>query len=58
MTLLAFSEHLEHCLTERADEIRKDTSNARVTYTATVGKQSFVVTVEELAKDSDEPAIT
>lgn len=58
MTLLALSEHVEHCLAERADEVRKETSNTRVTYTATVGKQSFAVTVEELAKDSDEPAIT
>ena len=58
MTVLALAEHLEHCLAERADHVRKETSNARVIFTATVGKQSFVVTVEELAKDSDEPAIT
>ena len=58
MTVLALSEHIEHCLAERVDEVRKDTSNTRVTYTAVVGKQSFVVTVEELAKDSDEPSVT
>ena len=58
MTVLALSEHIQQCLGERVDEVRKDTSNTRVTYTAMVGKQSFVVTVEEVAKDSDEPAIT
>ena len=58
MTVLALSEHIEHCLAERVHEVRKEASNTRVTYTAIVGKQSFVVTVEELAKDSDEPAIT
>ena len=58
MTLLSLSEHIERCLAERADEVRKQTSNTQVTYSAIVGKQSFVVTVEELAKDSDEPAIT
>ena len=58
MTVLALSEHIEQCLAERADEVRKETSNTRVTYTAIVGKQSFVVNVEELAKDSDVQAIT
>lgn len=58
MTLLAVAGYIEHCLAERVDEVRKDTSSTRVTCTVTVGKQSFVVTIEELAKDSDEPAIT
>lgn len=58
MTLLAVAGYIEHCQVERVDEIRTDTSITRVTCTFTVGKQSFVVTIEELAKDSDEPAIT
>ena len=58
MTLLAVAGYIEHCLAERVDEVRKDTSSTRVTCTVTVGKQSFVVTIEELAKDSGEPAIT
>jgi hypothetical protein len=58
VTVLALAEHVKHCLAERADEIRKDANNRRVTYTAIIGKQCFRVTVEELAKDAVEPAIT
>jgi hypothetical protein len=58
VTVLSLAEHIEQCLLERADELSRDTSNRRVTYTATIGKQSFVVTVEEHAKDWVEPAIT
>ncbi len=58
MTVLAFAEHLERCISERADDLRAEKSNAKVTYTAIVGKQAFLVTVEELAKEVQEPAIT
>jgi hypothetical protein len=58
MTVLALAEHIGHCLEQRADNVKKDVSNTRVAYTVTIGKQSFAVTVEELAKDSDQPAIT
>jgi hypothetical protein len=33
-------------------------SSKRATFTATVGNQQFVVTLEEGAKDTQEPAIT
>jgi hypothetical protein len=58
MTVLALAEHVERCLSERADEVRAEKSTTKVTYTATVGKQAFVVTVEELAKDAQQPANT
>lgn len=58
MTLLAFAEHLERSLSEFAEDVQSDKSNSRVTYTATVGKQAFLITVEEQAKDDQEPAIT
>lgn len=58
MTVLAMAEHMERCLSERADDVQVDKSNTKVRYTATVGKQSFIITVEELAKDAEEPAIT
>jgi hypothetical protein len=58
MTVLALAGHIEHCLSEYADEVQSETSNFRVMYTATVGKQAFVVTIEELAKDAPEPALT
>lgn len=52
MTVLGFAEHLEKCISDRADEMRADKSNAKVTYTAIVGRQAFSVTIEELAKET------
>ena len=58
MTVLALAEHIERCLLERANDVLVEKSHTRVTYTATVGNQQFVVTLEEGAKDTQEPAIT
>lgn len=58
MTILTLAEYIERCLVERADNVLADKSHARVTCTVSVGKQEFVVTIEERAKDTQEPAIT
>lgn len=58
MTVLAISEQIEKCVSAGADRMETQKSNQKVTLTAVVGKQTFVITVEELAKDDDEPAIS
>ena len=58
MTVMALAEHIEKCLQDRAEDLQVDKSNSRVTYTVTVSKQAFIVTVQELAKDAQEPALT
>ena len=44
MTVLALAEHIERCLLHRADDVLVEKSHTRVTFTATVGNQQFVVT--------------
>jgi hypothetical protein len=58
MTILALAEHIERCLIERTDTVLVEKGHTRVTCTATVGRQEFVVTIEEQAKDTQEPALT
>jgi hypothetical protein len=56
MTVMAFAEQLASCIAEHADDLRIEETNTKVTWTAAVGKQTFIVIVEELAKDDQEPA--
>jgi hypothetical protein len=58
VTVLAFSEQIEKCVSASADELQSEKSHQKVTLTAVVGKQTFVITVQEMAKDHDEPAIS
>lgn len=56
--MLALSEEIEKCVSAGADKVEAQKSNQKVTLTAVVGKQTFVITVQETAKDDDEPAIS
>jgi hypothetical protein len=58
MTVLAIAEQIRQCLGERARSIKSEKTNGGVTLTVEVGEQAFVVTVAELAKDHDSPAIS
>ena len=57
MTLLAPAEQIEKSLRDTADEIEVTKENTRVTCTAKIGKQAFVVIVEELEPDKRKPAV-
>lgn len=58
MTVLALGEHIARCLSERCDQVKAQKSNMRVVLVGRVGAQTFVVTVEEQAKDAQQPAVT
>lgn len=58
MTLLAIAEQIETALSHQADEVSSNKNNSKVTLHAKVGKQTFVVTIAEMAKDHDEPSIS
>jgi hypothetical protein len=58
VTVLALSEQIEKCVSAGVDKLEAQKSNQKVTLTAVVGEQTFVITVQETAKDDDEPAIS
>lgn len=57
MTLLSIAERVSHLLNEVSGDIETARDASRITISFTVGRQMFRVTVEELAKDDEEPAV-
>ncbi len=58
MTLAALAETVGGALASDADSVEKQKDGHKIVYKATVGKQAFLVTCEELAPDRQDPPST
>ena len=57
MTLPVFAERIEHAIANGPDRIEKQETHARIVFTVTVGRQTFVVTCEEGPHDRGDPEV-
>lgn len=57
MTLVSIAERVSDSLSEVSGDLQTARDASRITMSFTVGRQMFLVTVEELPKDDDEPAV-
>jgi hypothetical protein len=58
MTVLALAEMVQQSLSRVASNLDVERHGGSTIVTAVIGDQSFTITVQELPKDRDEPAIT
>jgi hypothetical protein len=57
MTTLALGEQLGRFLAGQVDRVETEQAHERVIHRVMIGKQVFVVTCEESAPDTREPAV-
>lgn len=57
MTLLSIAERVSDSINEVSGDLQTAREASRITMSFTVGRQMFRVTVEELPKDDEEPAV-